>query len=138
VCACVCVCQVLFLVCISGVALSQAGPAWLEIFPTHIVVIIMMVSSEVRNCVRVCVLECVCVCANGCVCVSMCVCALDSEPLKSRDFYKRYHHIVHMEATLCVNAAYPAIKRSIRELLCYTHSALLCCCCCCRYESSPW
>ena len=114
--------------CISGVALSQAGPAWLEIFPTHIVVIIMMVSSEVRNCVCVCVCVCVSVSASVCVqmavCVSMCVCALDSEPLNSRDICKRYHHRAHMDATLCVDAAYPAIKRSIRELLCH---AMPCC-----------
>ena len=43
--------QVLFLVCISGVALAQAGSSWLDICPTHLGVIALMVSSEV--CVRV-------------------------------------------------------------------------------------
>ena len=41
--------QVLFLLCISGVALAQAGAAWSEIFPTHVFVIALMVTAEVPH-----------------------------------------------------------------------------------------
>ena len=62
-----------------------------------------------------------CVCKWLCVC--KCVCVHSTLSLLNRDVCKRYHHRAHIEATLCVDTAYPAIKRSIRELLCH---AMLC------------